>query len=90
MNLDRQRMVVKLPHIRLHLLVALQEYLPEAAGGHRRLHLYQCRDDFGGIAACTSEEVFDEGTDEYSWLLEVLSLSEMFFFYKRVPRCSTP
>ena len=50
--------------------MALQEYLHEAAGGDRRLHLFQCRDDFGGIAACTSEEVFEGGTDEHSWLLE--------------------
>ena len=83
-NLDRQRMVVKLPQIRLHLLVALQEYLHEAAGGDRRLHLFQCRDDLGGIAACTSEEVFDEATDEHSWLLEsAVALGDVSFVQAR-------
>ena len=77
-------MVVKLPHIRLHLLVTLQEYLHEAAGGDRRLHLFQCRDDFGGIAACTSEEVSDEGTDGHSWLLEsAVALGDVSFVQAR-------
>ena len=89
MNLDRQRMVVKLPHIRLYFLVALQEYLHEAAGGDRRLHLFQCRDDFGGIAACISEEVLTKALMSTSGFSKVLSLSEMYLLYKRVPRCST-
>ena len=85
MNLDRQRMVVKLHHIHLNLRVTVQEFLFEAAGhigefrhGHLVLSVNR---DLHVIRSIGFRRHHTKALMSSPGFSKVLSLSELYLFY---------